>query len=162
MFTKPLIFILLITATVGAYFWLKPKLTPVVVVPPIVDQTVVLLTEEDSIRLFFDLIDQKQIPEAIEMMSISLAPDDTTRQVWAVQFNAIESIKVLQIEPNLPETWSENQHSYQVLLETVVAKEAANAPIPYYGWEDSPNLRWISLEKNSSGIWQIAAIATGP
>jgi len=37
-----------------------------------------------------------------------------------------------------------------------------NAPIPYYGWHDNPNVRWITLEKNSDGFWEIASLATGP
>jgi len=126
------------------------------------ESTVPLPTGEDIIRTFFNLIDEGRIPEAIIMMSPKLVLDDSTRQAWGVHFNAIESMKVLAIEPFWQEEWTENKETYKVTLEASVASEAANAPIPYYGWQDNPNFRWVTIEKGEDDVWQIAEIATGP
>lgn len=127
-----------------------------------VKNIVPLPTEEDVIRLFFSLINEHRIQEAIQMMSPIAVPDDSTRQAWGVQFNDIKSIQVVVLTPSNQEDWTDNQHVYQVKLDVVVSPESADAPIPYYGWGDNPNLRWIPIEKNSSGQWQIVGIATGP
>jgi len=47
-------------------------------------------------------------------------------------------------------------------LEVYVSSDAKDAPIPYYGWGDNPNIRWVVLEKDSDGSWKISALATGP
>jgi hypothetical protein len=121
-----------------------------------------LISEEDIIRLFFELINEKRVPEAIAMMSPAIAPDDSTRQAWGVQFNDISSVRVQSIEPFWQDQWAENRHTYKVMLEVYVSPEAAKAAIPYYGWGDNPNVRWITIEKSQDKEWQIAAIATGP
>ena len=66
------------------------------------------------------------------------------------------------IKPFDADNWTEDSQLYQVTLEIYVSSDAANAPIPYYGYVDNPNTRFISLTKNEAGIWQIATIATGP
>jgi len=125
------------------------------------DDTVPLPQEEDIIRNFFALIDEQKIPEAINMLSVSMVPDDSAKQAWGVQFNDIKSINVLKLEPSMPESWTEETHSYKVTLEAYVSSDAASAPIPYYGWEDNPNIRWVELVKEGE-LWKINSIATGP
>jgi len=120
-----------------------------------------LPTEEDIIRNFFNLINEKRIPEAISMLSQSAVGDDSSKQAWGVQFNAVKSINVQKIEPSMPESWSQDSHSYKVTLEAYVSSDAANAPIPYYGWGDNPNLRWVSITKEGD-LWKINELATGP
>jgi len=51
---------------------------------------------------------------------------------------------------------------FKVTLETYISSEAKDAPIPYYGWQDNPNIRWVSVEKDAICLWKIAALATGP
>lgn len=123
--------------------------------------SVPLPTEEDIIRTFFNLINEKRIPEAIAMMNNNAVGDDSTKQTWGVHFDAIKSINVMSIEPSMKESWSQDKHSYKVTLEAYVSSEAANAPIPYYGWGDNPNIRWITLIKEGD-FWKIAELATGP
>ena len=120
-----------------------------------------LSTEEDVIRNFFQLINEKRIPEAISMMTAEMAGDESSKQAWGVQFNDINSINVLKIEPSMKENWTENKHSYKLTVEVYVSSDAANAPIPYYGWQNGENTRWITLEKMGN-VWKIAEIATGP
>jgi len=135
--------------------------TPATENTPAVTSTVPLPTEEDIIRLFFNLINEKKIPDAVSMMSKSITGDDSTKQAWGVQFNALESVKVQNIEPARKESWSQNSHEYKVTLDVSVSPQAANATIPYYGWDNGSNLRWVEIVKEDE-VWKINQIATGP
>jgi len=112
--------------------------------------------------LFFELINDRRITEAIDMMTNEMAGDDASKQAWGVHFNAIKSINVQSIEPYNEEQWTDAKKVFEVTLEAYVSSEAKDAPIPYYGWHDNPNIRWVSVEKDASGFWKIAALATGP
>lgn len=136
----------------------QQKLVIAVITPTSTNSPVPPPKEDDIIRTFFRLIGERRASEAVEMM---LVGDDSQKQAWAVQFNAIRSIKVLNIEPSLQEEWTSARHSYKVLLNVQMNPESASAPIPYYGWESGQNIRFIVLEK-SSNVWKVAGIATGP
>ncbi len=138
-----------------------PENTPATEITPTnTASTVALPTEEDVIRLFFTLIDEARIPEAVAMMSVEAVPDDSYKQAWGVQFNALDSIKVSKIEPYDQDNWSPGSHIYKVNLEVAVSENAANAPIPYYGWGNGDNLRWVEIVKEGD-LWKINRIATG-
>ncbi len=131
----------------------QPTVKPTLAVP--------LPSEKSIITTFFNLIDEKRVDAAVSMMTNSILKDDSQKQAWGVQFNAFNSVKVLKIESSMPEEWSGNEHSYRVTLEVKMDPGSANAPIPYYGWENGQNIRWITLEKSVS-LWKIKGIATGP
>jgi hypothetical protein len=114
--------------------------------------------EDDIIRIFFNLIDEKRPTEAVAMMNET---ENSQKQAWAVQFNAIRSIKVLSVEPSMQNEWTDTKHSYKVVVDVTMKPESASAPIPYYNWDNGQNIRWINLEKSGNG-WKIAEIATGP
>lgn len=138
-----------------------PENTPTTeMTPTSATSTVPLPTEEDVIRTFFELIDEARIPEAVATMSVEAVPDDSYKQAWGVQFNALDSIKVSKIEPYGQENWSPSSHTYKVNLEVAVSENAANAPIPYYGWGNGDNLRWVEIVKEGD-LWKINQIATG-
>jgi len=138
-----------------------PENTPTTeMTPTSATSTVPLPTEEDVIRTFFGLIDEARIPEAVAMMSVEAVPDDSYKQAWGVQFNALDSIKVSKIEPYGQESWNPSSHTYKVNLEVAVSENAANAPIPYYGWGNGDNLRWVEIVKEGD-LWKINQIATG-
>ncbi len=120
-----------------------------------------LAPEEELITNFFGLINNGQIPEAVSIMSARAVPDDSAKQAWGVQFNAIRSAHVLKIEEVSQDTWTETSKEYKVTLEIFVDESAYNAPIPYYGWEDNPNIRFITVTKDGSGVWKIDQIGTG-
>lgn len=107
--------------------------------------------EEDIIRAFFTAIGEHHPSEAVALMSLT---DESTKQVWAVQFNAFQSVKILSITHTI-------DHTYKIQLEVQMKSEAASAPIPNYGYENGVNTRWVSVEKVGGG-WKIAEIATGP
>jgi hypothetical protein len=120
-----------------------------------------LPSENSTIRTFFELINEQRIDSAISMMTPSLTGDDTQKQAWGVQFNSFEKITVTKIEESMKETWTEKNHSYKVTLDVQMKPEATKAPIPYYGYENGANIRWIALEKMGD-LWKIGGIATGP
>lgn len=125
------------------------------------EKTVPLPQEEDVVRNFFSLINERKIPEALSMMSTPMVGDESTKQAWGVQFNDIKSIAVQKIEPSIPDSWSDDKHVYKVTLEAYVSSDASDAPIPYHGWEDNPNYRWVEIVKEGN-LWKINSIATGP
>ena len=116
----------------------------------------------DTINLFWQLIDERRIPEAIDMMSPNLITDDSAKQAYGVQFNHIKSVTVIKLAPYNTDRWTADSQMYETTLEIYVSQDAADAPIPYYGFEDNPNIRFISLSKDKAGKWQIDQIGTGP
>ena len=123
--------------------------------------SVPMLQEADIVRIFFTLINEKQINDAISMMTPKMIGDESQKQAWGVQFNSFKSLKVSNVEESMKEEWSDSQHNYKVTLDVQMKPEAAQVPIPYYGWDEGSNIRWVTLEK-ISGIWKISSIATGP
>jgi hypothetical protein len=85
----------------------------------------------DIINLFWQLIDERRIPEAVDMMSSAAVPDDSARQAYGVFFNDIKSVNVMSIEPYGVDTWTVDSQMYKVTLEIYVSSDAAEAPIPY-------------------------------
>lgn len=116
-------------------------------------ETVPLPTKEDAIRLFFSLINEKRIPEAVEMLTEETSGDEAQKQTWAVQFDAIESVSVKNIT-------EESENVYKVLIDVKMDPEAVNAVIPYFGYNDGLNTRWVTVEK-AGLIYKIGEIATG-
>jgi len=114
--------------------------------------------DEDIIRNFVALVEEGKADKAALMMKVK---DESELQTWAVHFNAINSFKLLKIEKANEESWTDNKHIYKVVLDVVMNPSSASAPIPYYGWQNGENTRWITLEKVGD-LWKIAEIATGP
>jgi hypothetical protein len=124
----------------------SPDIEKVQEVPP--------MLEEDVITLFFTFINDKRIPEAVEMLSYSAVPDDSAKQAWGVQFNAFEKVTINKLE-------KQTNGQYKVSLNVQMKPESVDALIPYYGFENGDNIRWITLTKEA-GLWKITEIATGP
>jgi hypothetical protein len=128
--------------------------------PTIMDQNQVPMpSQEDIIRVFFSLINEKRIPEAVGMLSAAIVPDDVASQAWGVQFNNLKQVEVMDIKKQAD--LEGKGEIYRVNLQVEVASEAASAPIPYYGWSNGQNVRWISVVKENN-LWKITGIATGP
>jgi len=111
------------------------------------------------ISQFFALINDHRVSDALAMMSPELVPE-ADRAAWTRQFSAIKSIRVMDIRPADTKR-SGPCFEYKVTLEADVSSEAANEPIPYFGWDDNPNLRWIHLCPRGDQ-WLISSIGTGP
>jgi hypothetical protein len=125
-------------------------------------ESVPLPQEEDIVRLFFSLINEKRIPDAVAMMDVSAAPNESAKQSWGVQFNIFSSISVKSIEPSSLGGEPDDQKTYKVVLVTKIKPGSEKAAIPNYDWENGENIRWVSLKKDASGMWKILGIGTGP
>jgi hypothetical protein len=120
-----------------------------------------LSSGEDVIRTFFSLIQEKKIPDAVSMMSKIAIPNDSIKQAWGVQFNAMNSVKVISIEPlNISEI-TNNKNIYKTALDISMNPDSVNEQIPYFGYENGTNIRWIELIKEGQ-IWKVNGIGTGP
>ncbi len=95
------------------------------------------------------------------MMSKNAAPDDASKQSWGVQFNAFKKLTVQSIEPSMEESWNDAQKTYRTTLDVEMDGDAAEAVIPYFGYANGTNTRWITIEKEGAD-WKIAGISTGP
>lgn len=125
------------------------------------DSTVPLPQETDIINTFFNLIEERRPSDAVGMMASSITGDDSQKQAWAVQFNAIKSMTVLKVEPSMPEEWTNSEHSYKTTLEVTIDPDTGDEPIPYFGWENGQNIRWVTIVKENN-LWKIEGLATGP
>lgn len=123
--------------------------------------TVPLPQMVDVVRNFLTHIDEKSSSEAVAMFSSTITKDESVRQAWAVQFNAINHMKVTNIEPAQTREWSNNSQKYKLTLEVEMNPDSVDAPIPYYGWENGQNVRWITLVKENN-LWKIKDLNTGP
>jgi len=117
--------------------------------------------EIDIVQNFFQLIKEKDISAAVSSMSSKNTTDDSVKQAWGVQFNDWNSVNITSIEASMPTDWSESRHTYKVMMDVIIDSSAANLPIPYYGYENGQNIRFISIVKEN-GLWKIDEIATGP
>lgn len=114
--------------------------------------------EEDIIHNFVNLIEEGYPDKAASMIKTS---DESELQAWAVNFSNINSFKLISLEKTRENEWTENKHFYKAVFDVWMNPDSANAPIPYYGWQNGENTRWITLEKDGN-TWKITEIATGP
>ncbi len=118
-------------------------------------QTLVPLPQgEDIVRNFFNLIDEGRVTDAVGMMSSKAISDESQKQAWGVEFNAFEKVSLVSIE-------AAGENQYKIVLDVKMKPESANAIIPYYGFFDGENTRWVLLEKEN-GLFKVVGIATGP
>ncbi len=117
--------------------------------------------EADVVRSFFNLITEHKVTDAVAMLTQTQTQNDSQKQAWAVMFNAFESVSVKNIEASMPEEWANNSHTYMVTLDVKMKPESANAVIPYFGYDNGENVRFVTLEKVGSS-WKVNGIATGP
>ena len=123
--------------------------------------TVPLPQETDIIRTFFNLIDEEKASEAVMMMSKNIISDESSMQAYGVQYAAMNSIKLRKLEESSRGDWNENKHQYIVTLDIEMNLSSANGPIPFYGYANGENIRFINLIKED-GKWKIEGLATGP
>ncbi|MEJ5167220.1 MAG: hypothetical protein WHV67_09365 [Thermoanaerobaculia bacterium] len=114
--------------------------------------------DEDIIYNFANLIEEKRYYEAASMIKTE---SEGELNAWATQFSFIRKFQVLKIEEYKKEEWTKNKHYFKVIFDVLMEPESKNAPIPYYGWENGENTRWITLEKIGN-ISRISEISTGP
>jgi hypothetical protein len=110
---------------------------------------------EDIVRTFFNLIGEGRISDAVNMLTPKNISDDSQKQLWGVMLNSFKKISIKSIE-------AAGENTYRVDFEAEMKPGSENAqPIPYYGFNNGINTRWVSLEKVGN-IWKIQGLATGP
>ena len=125
------------------------------------DNTATRLDGKEFVSNFFKLIDEGKASEAVMIMSSKNTDDDSTKQAWGVQFNAMESVTVSNVEAYEESSWTENQKEYKVTLNVAMNSNSASEPIPYYGYDNGENIRFIIVVKED-GTWKVDSISTGP
>ncbi len=133
----------------------------VVVSPETSSPTAELTNTKDIVAVFLQHIAEKRVAEAVRMFSKNAAPDDTAKQAWGVQFNAFRKLTVLAIEPSMEESWKDAQKIYRVTMDVEMEEDTAEEAIPYFGYVNGTNMRWVTIEKDGAD-WKIAGISTGP
>jgi hypothetical protein len=119
-------------------------------------QVVPMLTKEDVVRTFCNLINEGRISEAVGMMDII---DDTVKQSWGVYFNNFSKFELVDINNSKMDP---NGNSFEVDINVTLKKNLTNLPIPNYGWENGVNKRWIVLAEKGNNEYKVSEIATGP
>jgi hypothetical protein len=127
-----------------------------------IETNVVPLPQEtDIINNFISFIDEGKASDAVMMMTSSIINDDGTKQAYGVQYAAMTSVKVKKIEESSKSDWTDSWHQYMLTLDVVMDPSSANGPIPYYGYENGENVRFLNLIKEGN-LWKIEGLATGP
>jgi len=114
------------------------------------------------IEEFAALVTAHQVEDAMSILGDELTSTEDDRRLWRLQLSAIRSMRVRALSPAAVGDWTAARQIFKLVLDVDVAEHAADAPIPYYGWDDIPNTRWVTMELSSRGQWQITAISTGP
>lgn len=109
---------------------------------------------------FFTLVNSRDVDEAMKSMAPAMVRTPEEREAWRRHLAAIRSIHILDVEPASVDDWHSSRHIFKVTLEAYV-EDAPDAPIPFFGWQDNPNVRWITMELDSRRRWVVAEIATG-
>lgn len=125
------------------------------------NNTVPLPQDTDIVNNFFLLIDQGRASDAVMMMSAKIISDDSTKQAFGVQYAAMTSVKVKKVEESSRGDWTDSWHQYMITLDVVMDPSSAGGPIPYYGYEQGENVRFLNLVKEGK-MWRIEGLATGP
>jgi len=113
-----------------------------------------------SLEEFFTIVNSRDVDEAMKSMTPAMIGPPEKREAWRRQLAAIRSIHILDVEPASVGDWNSSRHIFKVTLEASV-EDVPDAPIPFFGWQDNPNVRWITMELDSRRRWVVAGIATG-
>jgi len=118
-------------------------------IAPVLSPTVTAdLSEEATIRQFFRLVNDQQIDQALAMMTTGEGEN------WRAYFEGFASVSVVDVHKTELGSW-------QVDLDVTMNPETAKEPIPYLGYIDGTNTKFINLTLES-GVWKIQGIASGP
>ena len=116
--------------------------------PIITSSQEIILSEEETIRLFFRLVNDQQIDPAISLMVIDEG------EKWRSYLESFETVSVLDVKKT-------DLGSFQVNLDVTMKPESANEPIPNFGYVNGENIKFVNLTQEE-GVWKLQGIATGP
>jgi hypothetical protein len=116
----------------------------------------------DFIQMFFQALQDKNTSLSLGMLDPSNLPDEATLKEWEKYFSSFEKAQVVSVDPENPDSWALNEHTYKVSINVSMIAEAASATIPNYGWQNGDNIRWVTVRRGEDGLWRVLEIATGP
>ncbi|HRS47922.1 MAG TPA: hypothetical protein P5225_01430 [Candidatus Paceibacterota bacterium] len=117
--------------------------------------------DEELINSFSNLIDQGKVKDALKMLSLQNISSEEMKKMWQEQFEAMKSVKVLLVEPVMKNNWTDQRREYKVVLDMMMDESSKDASIPYYGYDQGRNTRFITLIKEGDK-WFIETITTAP
>ncbi len=120
-------------------------------------ETVRKNNHQADLQKFFNLIINKDWTFSIFQLSYNIAPNDASRQMWLSNFQSLNSLEVVSIEPANLVQWTDEWESYKVIL-----KIKTNEPVDKFGWENGENTRWVTIIPQGAGDWKIGAISSSP
>lgn len=118
--------------------------------------SVPLPTSADAVHLFFDLINEKRVRDAVHMMDEKMVPNEQVAQAWVDTFSILSEVRVKRILQWDTAGWSSSCHRFKVTLQVTRTKGS-----PFRGWENGINTRWLTMQRFGH-LWKIHEIATGP
>jgi len=111
------------------------------------------VSQKPIVSQFFNFLAEKKIQDALVLMDAN----EDTKQGWSVNFNTLETLKVNKTEEAFKEDWTPTRQIFKIELDVKVTPAGEQM-----GWEKGQNWRWITLEKNASGVWMIHELANNP
>ena len=110
-----------------------------------------------DLMTFFSYFGSEDLSWAVRQLSYQLSPDEGTAQVWLANFQSLDSLEVLAIEPIRLAEWTTEWEAYKVTLQ-VTTQETPDK----YGWDNGVNYRWITIIPQGAGAWKIDMLANSP
>lgn len=110
-----------------------------------------------DVMTFFSYFGSEDLSWAVRQLSYQLCPDEGTAQVWLANFQSLDSLEVMAIEPIRLTEWTTEWEAYKVTLQ-VSTRETPDK----YGWDNGLNYRWITIIPQGAGAWKIDTLANSP
>jgi hypothetical protein len=106
---------------------------------------------------FFSFITKKDPIWSVRQLSYKLCPNEAAGQAWLANFQSLDTLDVVKVEPVRLAEWTDEWEIYKVTLKVTTA-----AKPDQYGWENGTNIRWITIIPQGAGAWKVEEIATNP
>jgi hypothetical protein len=120
-----------------------------------------LPSDTDSIALLFQAINQKNSAITLAVMDPTAIQTEADKKGWAEQFAAFEKVELKSIEVSNKDAWKDNEHIYKIVVNAKMTAASAKAMIPYYGWGDGDNTKWVTVRKGTDELWRVVGFASG-
>jgi len=124
-------------------------------------QQTALPTDLEFLKIFFDTVNSKNMPFAMNMLDPSFSSTEESKKTWESYLSSFKSIALKNTEEANKNEWTDIMHIYKVTLTVETSEEYAKATIPYFGYDNGDNIRWITLKKGGDNLWRVAGFATG-
>lgn len=114
-------------------------------------------THEADLRSFLSSISEGDINKAVDQLHSQMAPDQSSKEMWANNFKSIKTLKVIKVEQSNVANWTKEAEYYKVTLE-IKTDETPDK----FGWDNGENVRWYMIVPQGAGFWKVASISSSP